>query len=229
MTAENRGAAGWFAELPAALLQAFEQRGVRRSLPAGGLLHARGDAADGIYRVLRGGVRVSSLTADGRELVLTHLLAGDVFGEISMFDGQPRTHDATATEPTELSVLGATELERLLREHPELYAFFLRMVCLKLRGAFEALDGAVLESVAVRLARRLWWMTGPDAGADEQRGASREHTLTLAQSELAAMIGCTRQSVNQELKSLVRRGVIAVNGQRITVIDRGALLAQGKD
>lgn len=220
MTDETPEAVGWFAELPEPLREAFEAHGVRRRLQPGALLHARGDAADGIYRVLSGGVRVSSLTADGRELVLTHLQPGDVFGEISLFDGQPRTHDATATAPTELSVLGPAEFERLLAAHPELYAFFLRMVCLKLRGAFEALDGAVLESVAVRLARRLWWMTGP--------AEARSHTLSLSQSELAAMIGCTRQSVNAELQELVRRGVVEVRGKKITVKDRAALLAVGR-
>jgi CRP-like cAMP-binding protein len=215
---------GWFGELPAPLAEAFARSGERRKLARGALVHARGDVADGVYRVLSGGVRVSSLTADGRELVLTHLLPGDLFGEISLFDGLPRTHDATAIEATEIAVLAPAEFQRLLDAHPELSAFFLRGLCLKLRGAFGALDGAALDSVSVRLARRLWWLTGPGAGS---RGASaaRPPTLTLSQGELAAMVGCTRQSVNAELKALARRGVIAIDKKGIAVLDRRALLA----
>jgi CRP/FNR family cyclic AMP-dependent transcriptional regulator len=225
VTEQNAAAQGWFAELPEPLRAAFETVGKRLHLDGGALLHARGDLADGVYRVVSGGVRVSSLTTDGRELVLTHLLPGDVFGEISMFDGQPRTHDATATEPSELSVLDAAHFQRLLGSHPELGAFFLRMLCLKLRAAFEALDGAALETVAVRLARRLWWMTGP--GPARAGAAEPLRALVLSQGELASMIGCTRQSVNRELQALVRRGVVELHGKRITVLDRAALLGVG--
>ena len=86
----------WFAALPQALQQALLSQGRRLNLEAGQRLFSRGDAPSGLYAVLSGAMRVGSVDADGKEALLVLVEAPHWFGEIALFDGQPRTHDAVA-------------------------------------------------------------------------------------------------------------------------------------
>jgi CRP/FNR family transcriptional regulator, cyclic AMP receptor protein len=210
----------FFSELPEALATELRRYGKRKTAAKGGHLHRKGDTADGLYCVLSGRIRISTLAADGRELVLTDLGEGSVFGEISLFDDLPRTHDAVALQRSELVLVPKADFHALLAKHPELARHFLRELAQKLRLSFTVLDALALQGVTERLAQRLCWLFDHDA-------RSRTAGLQASQSDLAAMVGATRQSINKQLKAWERDGVLALRGRSILVLDRAALRRAG--
>ena len=212
--------ARFFSELPAALATELSKHGRRLSIAKGALVHRKGDAADGLYSVVSGRIRISTLGADGRELVLTDLTPGAVFGEISLFDDLPRTHDALALERSELVIVPKREFHTLLAGNPELARHFLRVLAGKLRLSFTVLDALALQDVSQRLAQRMLWLLDnpvPDKGARDPA------SISVSQTDLALMVGATRQSINKELKEWERAGLLALRGRRIVVLNRAGL------
>ena len=145
----------WFAALPAPLQQALLSQGRRLNLEAGQRLFSRGDAPSGLYAVLNGAMRVGSVDADGREALLVLVEAPHWFGEIALFDGQPRTHDAVAEGASSLLHVPQAGLLSLLERHPAYWRDLALLMAHKVRLAFIALEEISLLPAAQRLARRL--------------------------------------------------------------------------
>lgn len=202
------------ADLPAALARELTRLGKRRVLRKGTVVHRRGDEADGVYQVISGRVRVFTTTADGREAVLTDLSPGAFFGEISLFDGLPRTHDAVAVERTELSFVPSAAAHALLASRPDLLHLYTRALAFKLRLCMAALEGVTLQGVGARLAQRLLWLA---------HASPSPRALTVSQSDLAAMVGAARQTINKELKTWEREGVVRLRGRTLELLDQDAL------
>ena len=99
----------WFASLPGSLADKLLEKGKVKVLHNQQILHQKNDLADGFHCVVRGRIRISNFTVEGKELVLTWIQPGNWFGEISLIDGQPRTHDAHAEETTILCACCAKE------------------------------------------------------------------------------------------------------------------------
>lgn len=218
----------WFRPLPETLVEQLAAMTVRRRLNDGELLYARGDAADGLYCVLEGGVRHVSTSGDGRELLLMQFEAGAWFGEIAMFDELGRTHSGYAVGATQLLMLPRDRLLAFLDQHPMLYRHFMAMLCRKLRLAFAYIEDAQFEPLAVRLARRLLDLVVL-YGRQAAQGVHID--LHLPQDELGRTLGASRQSISKLLKAWEARGWLALDYGRLQVLDREALarLADGLD
>ena len=145
----------WFRGLPADAISEMVGMARLRRLDDGQLLHAQGDLPDGLYGVSKGAMRISNTGADGREALLTVLAPGQWFGEISLFDGLPRTHDAHAMGATELLVIPRRDFQQLLERRPELYPHFMQLLCKRLRQSFNMLEDSALLPLPARLAKRL--------------------------------------------------------------------------
>ena len=152
---QTLGSSEWFRDLPDEVVDLLAGFAQRRRLHDGERLFARGDDADGLYGVLAGRVRISTSASDGRELLINLFEPGGWFGEISMFDGLPRTHDAYAVGATELLLIPRDRFLGLLASQPALYPHFLRMLCLKLRRSFAWIEYEAFLPLPARLAARL--------------------------------------------------------------------------
>lgn len=205
------------------MLAQLEGRCVRKRLADGQRLFSRGDAPDGLYGLVRGQIRVVGRGPEGRELLLILLDPGQWFGEISLFDGLPRTHDAFARGETELLVLPRRDFRAILDASPELYRPFLELLCHRLRMAFSMIEDATLLDLGARLARRLLGILDDHGEAAED---GMRIALHLPQEDLARMIGATREAVGRHLKAWEREGVIRLEYGRIVVLDRAALDAR---
>ena len=172
-------------------------------LAAGERLFQRGDAPCGIYAVLSGAIRIGAVSAEGKEALLTLIEAPHWFGEICLFDGQPRTHDAFAEGATRLLRVPQATLLALLERQPGYWREFALLMSHKLRLAFVALEQQSLKGAAPRVAFRLLQMA---AGYGEVDGARR--VLQLSQEQLALMLSLSRQTTNQILKSLQQEGAV---------------------
>lgn len=185
-------------------------------LGEGQLLFSRGDPGSQIYVVVSGRVRLSVLSAEGRELSFSHAVPGDVIGEIAALDGGSRSADATAITPTRLLSLARSSYLRLLGANPEAAFATIELLCRRLRDLSEHAEAIALHPIEVRIARLILDRLA-QGGTD---GASVE--LQITQAELALMAGCTRQRANSALMGLEKAGAIRRNG-RSMIIDRELL------
>jgi CRP/FNR family cyclic AMP-dependent transcriptional regulator len=202
----------WLFALPPAVEAAFLPLATARRYHDGELIHGRGDRPDGLYHVVRGKIRISGVSAGGRELLLTMLEPGSWFGEISLIDGLPRTHDAHAVGDTELRVVSPQAFEAVVAGQPGLLRELMRLLCARLRLSLGALEDAMLLPAPARLAKRLLGApVGASGGVD------------LPQEQLARLVATSRQSVSGIVKAWERAGWVSVSYGQIVIRDRAAL------
>jgi CRP/FNR family transcriptional regulator, cyclic AMP receptor protein len=218
----NIDTGSWFAKLSPSLRQAILACAQVRRLHDGERLTMRGAAAQEWCGVALGAVRVSSVSLAGKQVSLTYVEPGAWFGDIALFDGLPRTHDADAHGATTLLVVHKPDFKALLAAHVELYDALLRLNCRRLRLMFDAVEDLNTRPLAARLARQLLLLARSYGVAE---GDEIRIGLALAQEDLAQLLGASRQRVNQELKGFERDGALRVEPTRLVVLSRDKLLA----
>lgn len=212
----------WFSKLSPALRSAILARAVVRRLADGDALATRGAPAQEWCGVARGAVRISSSSLSGKPVTLTYAEPGTWFGDIALFDGLPRTHDADAHGATTLLVVGKPDFKDLLMRHVELYDALLRLNCRRLRLMFDHFEDLNTRPLQARLAKQVL-LLAKSYGVHE--GEEIRIGLALAQEDLAQLLGASRQRVNQELKGFEREGAVRVEPARLVVLSREKLLA----
>ncbi len=208
-------AGSWFAGLPATFARALLTQAEPISLAAGQRLFARGEAPDGLYGVLRGVIRVTAITTSGQEALLAMLEPPQWFGEIAVFDGAPRTHDAWAQEDCELLRIPQAALLAELAERPQHWRDLGLLMTQKLRLTFSSVEELALLPPTRRVAGRLLLMA---EGYGTWTGRSKR-VLQVSQEQLGLMLALSRQTVNQSLRELESRGCIQRNRASIELID----------
>jgi CRP/FNR family cyclic AMP-dependent transcriptional regulator len=212
----------WFSKLSQSLREAILSRALVRRLADGAFLGARGAEAQEWCGCALGAVRVSSVSLSGKQVTLTYVEPGVWFGDIALFDGMPRTHDAHAHGPTTLLVVRRADFRNLLSLHVELYEALLRLNCRRLRLLFDAVEDLNTRPLAARLAKQNLLLArsyGVEQGDETRVG------LQLAQEDIAQMLGASRQRVNQELKGFEREGAVRIEPTRLVVLSKDKLLA----
>ena len=191
---------------------------------SGQLIFSRGDPGTDIHVMLRGRVRLSVLTADGRELSFAHAEPPSIFGEIAVFDGGMRSADATAVAKVQTLTLSKAAFLRLLAARPQLAEAAIRFLSQRLRVADEQLEAIALHPIEGRLAR--FFLAA--ARQKDPSGKSARVTLSvpISQSELALLVGASRPKVNAALALLEAEGAIERKGSEI-VCDVEALSSIG--
>lgn len=170
------------------------------------VIFARGDAGREIYLVVSGRVRLSVLTAEGRELSFAHAEPGDIFGEIAMLDGGPRSADATAVNKVEALSLSKPAFKRLMDTHPVVGDAAIQFLCSRVREADQQLEAIALYPIEGRLARFfLAAVRQKEPDAEEGRVTIE---LPMSQSELGLLIGASRPKVNTALSLLESSGAL---------------------
>lgn len=212
----------WFRKLSTPLRNAILTRTHVRRLKDGAALTSRGAAAEEWCGVAAGAVRISSISITGKEVTLTYAEPGTWFGDIALFDGLPRTHDAHAHGATTLLCVRKRDFKELLSQHVELYDALLRLNCRRLRLLFDQFEELNTRPLRSRLAGPLLRLA---RSYGRVQGDAIRIGLALAQEDLAQLLGASRQRVNQELKRLEREGIVRVEPSRLVVLSRERLLA----
>ncbi|HNW64930.1 MAG TPA: Crp/Fnr family transcriptional regulator [Piscinibacter sp.] len=218
----NIESGSWFSKLSLPLRQAILARTTIRRLADGATLSARGTPAQEWVGVAKGAVRVSSVSLSGKQVTLTYVEPGTWFGDIALFDGLPRTHDASAHGETTLLIVRKADFKELLTQHVELYDALLRLNCRRLRLMFDTIEDLNTRPLAARLAKQVLLLArayGIEQGEETRIG------LQLAQEDLAQLLGASRQRVNQELKGFEREGAVRIEPTRLVVLSKDKLLA----
>ena len=217
----NIDAGPWFSRLSEELRAAILSRAVVRRLADGAPLASRGAPAEDWCGVAKGAVRVSSVSMSGKQVSLTYVEPGTWFGDIALFDGLPRTHDADAHGATTLLSVRKADFKDLLRQHVELYDALLRLNCRRLRLMFDVIEDLNTRPLAARLAQQILLRARSYGVA---QGEALRSGLALAPEDLAQMLGASRQRVNQELKGFERDGALRIEPTRLVVLSKDKLL-----
>ncbi|PWC37782.1 Crp/Fnr family transcriptional regulator [Azospirillum sp. TSO35-2] len=193
--------------------------------PKNALIFQKGDPGSSMMAVVRGRVKICSHSLDGKELVLSIVNRGGLFGEIALLDGEPRTADAVALEETDLLVLDRSQLLPFLTAQPEVALRLLVVLCKRLRQTSEHLEDTLFLEASSRFARALQRLA--DAFGRPAADGSVLLDIKLSQQQLGCLVGVSRESVNKLLNEWQRNGIIALSGGRITILDGEALVALG--
>lgn len=169
----------------------------RRAVRAGKPIFRQDDPGSSLFVIDTGVVKVQRTSPEGKEVILTILGPGDFFGELALLDGEPRSADAIAKEDCTLLVLERDDFLAFLDREPGVATRLLAALSRRLRRTDQLVQDAAFLDVPARLARALLHL------AD-----SPEASRGLTQSELAAMVGASRESVNRWLQFYRRRGII---------------------
>jgi CRP-like cAMP-binding protein len=215
----------WFQGLPESLQDALLAGAVLRSLAKGEWLFARGDAPDGLYAIVEGAMRVTATAPSGKEVLLALVEPPMWFGEISVLDGLPRTHDGIAEEDSRVVHVPQPVLDRILDEEPRHWRQLGLLVASKLRVTFGVMEDIAVLPTGMRLARRL--VMAAERYGDWQDRTSR--VVEVRQEQLATMLSVSRQTVNQLLKELESRGLVRLSYGQIEIVDLDGLRAAAID
>ena len=218
----NIESGAWFSKLSPKLQSAILSRALVRRLADGNPLATRGSQAEEWCGVARGAVRISSVSLSGKQVTLTYAEPGTWFGDIALFDGLPRTHDADAHGATTLLVVSKPDFKALLAQHVELYDALLRLNCRRLRLMFDQIEDLNTRPLQARLAKQILLLARSYGTA---QGQEIRIGLALAQEDLAQLLGASRQRVNQELKAFERDGALRVEPTKLVVLSRDKLMA----
>jgi CRP-like cAMP-binding protein len=187
----------------------------RRRYPRGQTVFREGDPCTGLYVVEEGRVKVRVTSSEGRERILALLGPGDVLGELAVLDGEPRCADVVAHEECTLIFLGREEFREFLGRHPEASARLLHLLARRLRRADLQLHDAAFYDVRGRLASALLRL----ASEHGEHGEGGVLCPRLSQTEVAHLIGATRESVNKWLRRFQRMGLLRRWGGRWLLLD----------
>lgn len=204
-----------FKRLDEAQLVALAALVVQRRFAKGEMIILAEAEGDALFVIEQGQVKVSLIHEDGREVILSFLGPGEVFGELSLLDGKPRSATVTATAPTSLLMLRRSDFLRLLAGIPQIAVALLEELAERLRRTDQQLEGLALFNVASRLSRTLLRLA-LERGVEIPEGFALEDPPTHQQ--LANMTGSTRETVSRVLKQLESQGYIARHGGQIVIL-----------
>ena len=210
-----------FSALSPAELEQVAQVAVPRRFQAGEVVFKEGDVGSTCYIVRSGRARAVREHPDGRSITLAHFAPGDIFGEMSMFDGERRSATVETTEGTEAIAILSGDMHRLVREHPDISVKLIAALGQRLRDTNERLARQSFQTVQSRVASVLEQLVA--TARAEAGGEEGDVTITTTQAELAQLAGSSRESASRFLAVLERAGIITQGRGRLTVHDADAL------
>jgi CRP/FNR family transcriptional regulator, cyclic AMP receptor protein len=187
---------------------------------AGREIFPKGAPGPSLMAVLRGSVKISSLSDGGKEIVFSIFNAGDIFGEIAVLDGEERSADATAMTDCELLVLNRRDLLPVLESRADICMMLLKILCRRLRQTSEQVEDVMFRHLESRLAKALLHLA-ESASLHGIQSPSVE--LHVSQRELGNMAGGSRESVNKHLQIWHRAGLIDLGKGSIMIRDVDAI------
>lgn len=191
-----------------------------RSYPRGSALFHERQISDRVIVILSGRVKLSRISEDGTEVVFAIRDAGDLLGEQSAIDGEPRSATGIALDPVEALVVPTRDFILFLEENPRAALQITRMLSRRLRDAdrkrFEFASQDSVGRVAARIVELAERFGSPVEGAVQI-------DLPISQEELAGWTGCSREAVSKALQTLRAPGWIETRRRQITVLDLEAV------
>jgi CRP/FNR family cyclic AMP-dependent transcriptional regulator len=201
-----------FSELSDDAIASLGRLASRRRYPRDTVVFFENEEGDCLFMILEGRIKVTILGDDGREIILTMLGPGDLFGEMALLDNEPRSATAIAVEESELLLLQRSDFQAVVGENPGISSALIKVLSARLRRANHQIQTLALLDVYGRVARVILDMAREEGRRlKDGRIAFRRAT----HQEIANRIGTTRETVTRMLKDLERQGLVRVEGREI--------------
>ena len=179
----------------------------------GTTIFMKGDEGSGLMAPLKGQVRISVTSAEGKEIVLNIVRPGEVFGEIALLDGRPRSADAVTMTDCDVLVLDRREFIPFIKAHPDVALKLIEVLCARLRRTSEQVEDMLFLDLAARLAKTLLRLSRD----------LKSTTIAITQKDLGQMVGLSRESTNKQLRAWERRNWVKLVKGGVALTDIEAL------
>jgi CRP/FNR family transcriptional regulator, cyclic AMP receptor protein len=189
-----------------------------RTFHRGDIVFAEDEESSELFIVSDGRIAISNRSIDGRESMVALMEQGDIFGEMSLFDGLTRSAEARALEASHVLALPYAPMRELYESEPLHLWKVVELLAIRLRLMDSALADSVFLDVTGRTAKRLL----------EIAGVQDEFALPITQEELAGMVGASRERVNKAIASFVRLGWLEQTDRRYRILDRDQLTRRAR-
>ena len=209
-----------FGNLTAQQIESLSACIVTRSVKRGTNIYAKGDPGTNLCAIGAGTVKISAPSADGKDAVFNVLGKGDIFGEIALLDGNPRTADATAVTDCELYVIERRDFLPLIRHEPEIALKIIEILCSKLRRTTLQAEEVMFFDLPSRLAKALMRLL--------DTAGMRERKVTITQKDLGNLIGMSRESTNKQLRIWQAKKWVRLERNAVVILAVDSLAALGE-
>jgi CRP-like cAMP-binding protein len=175
----------------------------------GAVIFEKGDPGTSLFAICKGIVKVSVPSREGRDAVFSLLAEGEIFGEIALLDGQPRTADALAFTDCEVMMIDRRDFAPLLATQPDLALRIIEVLCARLRRTTEQVEDLMFLDLKGRLIKTLLRLSA---------AANPPGTIPMTQRELAQIVGLSREEINKQLRVWAKNGCLRLERRAIVVL-----------
>lgn len=169
-----------------------------------------------MFIIIEGKVKISRLSDDGKEVILTILSDSDFFGEMAILDGLTRSANVTAMEDSELFLIQRSDFIDLLKNHPEVSIALLQELTQRLRAADMKIKSLSLKDAEGKVATVIMQLAD-DVGKIKQ-GVVEIEKLPF-QHDLANMAGTSRETISRTLHSFAKKGLVELDGSKLRILN----------
>jgi CRP-like cAMP-binding protein len=184
-----------------------------KTVERGTTIFSKGDAGTSLFAVCSGVVQMTTLSTSGKNAVFNLIREGEIFGEIALLDGKPRTADAVAFTDCTLMMIERRDFLPLLRSHPDIAIKLLELLCSRLRKTTEQVEDLLFLDLRSRLVKTLLRLSRTEAKGE----------ITISQDDLSHIVGMSREMINKQLQVWAKDQWISLARKRITVLQPDAL------
>ena len=206
-----------FAGLPDEIIDRLCARAIMKDVKSGAMIFSKGDPGQSMFAVCSGTVKISVPSSEGKDAVFNFINEGEIFGEIALLDGHPRTADAFATANCQLMMIDRRDFLPVLRNYPELAIKIIGVLCGRLRHTSAQVEDIIFLNLPGRLAKTLLRLAG-----DREKPAAKQK-IAITQKEIGQIIGMSRESTNKQLRDWERRKWIKLERGGIVILQHAAL------
>ena len=189
---------------------------VEKSVARGTIILAKDDPGSNLFAIRKGAVKITVPSVDGHEALINRMTDGDIFGEIALLDGRPRTADAVAITDCEMFVIERRDFLPLVEEEPQIALKLIEILCARLRQTTQQVESLIFLHLPGRLAKTLLRLSFGD-------GASAERKIAITQKDLANIIGVARETTNRQLRLWEQQNWVRLERGGIVILSVKAL------
>ncbi len=202
-----------FSNLEQKELDALSSHAVTKTYPKNSVIINEGDRTDSMYVIMSGRVKIVLTDENQKEVIIDIQHPGDYFGELALLDEAPRSASVKTMENSTFLIISKHQLQKCLREHPEIGIGLIRGLAQRLRATTGNVKSLALLDVYGRIARTLLQL------ANEEDGR-QVISDKLTHQDLANMVGASREMVSRIMKDLADGGYIKTDGKKITIKEK---------
>ena len=205
-----------FSSLNDETLLQIDQVCIKKNYQKGTIILFEHDEGNAFFFIVKGEEKISRESDDGREVILSLLQDADVFGEMSLLDGLPRSANVTAMEDTELYMIKREDFLELLNNHPDVSIALLEEITHRLREAGLRIKSLSLNDAEGKVAMVLLQIA-------EEKGKIKNGIVEIEklpfQHDLANMAGTSRETISRTLHSFAKKGLVELEGSKLRIIN----------